>query len=426
MIKRPFFGLARPKVEYDLPGSLSVPAAVPSPSEMTFLADVPCEKTDRLTIKNGDTVKGGQKLGPIKDSREYVVPALDGTITAITSHIGNFGRKYTAITVAVDGAGAETETAFAGKGQTPSLEAIRKNLRFIPGGLPQTLLAENREVETIVVCGADEDLLCMTRQSVLKNEMDALRQGVNILQKLFGGKTVVLTAPESMVSAARAAGIEVKNIGRNYPAANPFLVARNCLNRTIPAGNACEDEGLHFISAEAAASLGKAYAGGILPNRKIITVLGPNNEKKLVTAVLGTPTKDVLTTCGITVNQGDRIVFGGPMTGRAVYSEDYPVRPDTDMILVQEAGQIPPVADRTCINCGECVRMCPANLPVNVLIRYLDAGEYSDAADKCDLLSCIECGLCSLVCPAQIPIFQYITLGKYEFARLSAMEADNA
>jgi electron transport complex protein RnfC len=60
-------------------------------------------------------------------------------------------------------------------------------------------------------------------------------------------------------------------------------------------------------------------------------------------------------------------------------------------------------------------------VPVNLLIRYLEAGLYQEAADSYDLFSCIECGLCSYVCTAKIPIFQYIRLGKHE---LMKMESD--
>jgi electron transport complex protein RnfC len=55
-----------------------------------------------------------------------------------------------------------------------------------------------------------------------------------------------------------------------------------------------------------------------------------------------------------------------------------------------------------------------------MLVRFLEAGQYEEAADNYDLLSCIECGLCSFVCVSRIPIFQYIKLAKYELDRAKA------
>jgi electron transport complex protein RnfC len=57
-----------------------------------------------------------------------------------------------------------------------------------------------------------------------------------------------------------------------------------------------------------------------------------------------------------------------------------------------------------------------------MLVRFLEAGQYEEAADHYDLFSCIECGLCSVVCVSKIPIFQYIKLAKYELGRMSVAE----
>jgi electron transport complex protein RnfC len=72
------------------------------------------------------------------------------------------------------------------------------------------------------------------------------------------------------------------------------------------------------------------------------------------------------------------------------------------------------------------VRICPARVPVNMLVRLLEAGKYETAAEEYDLFSCVDCGLCTCVCPARIPIFQYIRLAKYELALSRAAEAENA
>ena len=127
----------------------------------------------------------------------------------------------------------------------------------------------------------------------------------------------------------------------------------------------------------------------------------------------------------IEIGRGDRLVFGGPMMGMTIYTDDMPVLYDTDAIMIQDRAQVTPSGDIPCVNCGECIRACPANIPVNMLVRLLENSLYEEAVSEYDLLSCIECGFCSYVCIARIPIFHHIMLGKYEFSRIQMVEESN-
>jgi electron transport complex protein RnfC len=178
------------------------------------------------------------------------------------------------------------------------------------------------------------------------------------------------------------------------------------------------------MSAEAVASIGNAIGTGKIPTDKILTLIKKDGSTTLVSVKIGTPVAEVFKTCDIEVNEKDRVVFGGPLTGSAIYSEDHPILPDTNAILVQDKDNIPLVSDYPCVNCGECIRICPARIQVSMLVRLLEAGHYEEAATSYDLHSCIECGLCSFVCVARIPIFQYIRLAKYELDRIKLAEAE--
>jgi len=194
----------------------------------------------------------------------------------------------------------------------------------------------------------------------------------------------------------------------------------------VPAGKSCEALGVCFISVEAVVSLGRAYASRQVPVRKILTLINKNENQRIIETTIGTPIGDILTAYNITVNEADRIIFGGPMMGSAVYSLDQPILPDTDAIMVLDRTKAAYTSDYPCINCGDCVRACPAQISVNMLVRFLEAGQYQEAADSYDLNSCIECGLCSYVCVSKIPIFQYIRLAKYELNRAITAEATDA
>jgi electron transport complex protein RnfC len=200
---------------------------------------------------------------------------------------------------------------------------------------------------------------------------------------------------------------------------------KNVLGVVVSAGDSVEDAGAVFISAEAVAALGAASQTGQLRVTKIVTVVGKDGSCTNVRVRIGTPLKDVLQACNISLNDRDRLILGGPMRGAAIYSEELPVEPQTDGILAQDSAGSPLLTDTPCVNCGECVRICPLKIPVNMLIRYLEARAYEDAAALYDLHCCIECGLCSYVCISRIPISQYVRVGKYELSMTETAEAAN-
>jgi electron transport complex protein RnfC len=265
-----------------------------------------------------------------------------------------------------------------------------------------------------------------TNQFVIKSELEAVNRGIDVLKSATGVDQVAIAVPRDLVQGFGHTGAsELKAVAPDYPAANPKLIIYEAFGREIPAGKSCEDMGFAFFSAEAVASIGKAFATGRVPHEKTITLVDKNGRKTILSARIGTPIADVLAAHGIETGSMDRLVTGGPMTGMAIFDEQMPIKADTDAILVQDASDVSLVSDYPCINCGECVRACPTRVPVNMLVRFLEAGQYEEGADLYDLYSCVDCGLCSFVCVARIPIFQYIKLAKYELSRLTAAEASN-
>ncbi len=428
MIKKPFFGWNGPILKYPVikRNEKDTIREIPLPQRVSILLDRPFSEFNTQLIKAGDNVKTGQRIAFNEEGDEYFISTVTGIVANISEYIGYTGRNYTSILIE-DVREDRLDNWFKNVGDSDLIGNSIRFLRSLPGkpdfgGLINPATPPN----TIVINGIDEDLLVKINQLSVINDPEDLAKGVVYLKKIANTGRILIIVPPKLALDAEKSGAEVKVIDPVYPNALPKIVMKKVLNRVVPAGKTCEDMGVAFINAETVIALARAFGKGEMPINKSVTFIGKDGTTMNLKVRIGTPVKAILNHLNIITTHGDRLVMGGPMRGKSIYTEDMPVSHDTDAIMIQDRDKIIINADIPCVNCGECVRACPAKIPVNMLIRFLENGLYMEAAQEYDLLSCVECGLCSYVCVARIPVFHYIMLGKYEYERLKRREARNA
>jgi electron transport complex protein RnfC len=417
MIKRSFFSLGKPGLKHlSIVDRLEV-REVSLPGQVRLLVK-DCD-VGLIRLKVGTPVLTGQKVVLTDDPGGYVISTVTGTVSGISEYTGYLNQSYAAIAIDVSGGDEVDDTTVSGL-KSPDFEAARDYLTCLPGKSDfSSFLKLDPPVNTVVVTCADEDLLVSTRQQAVLSDIEGLIEGIGYLKQVSRIGRVLIASPAGLVSLVSNAGVEVREVCDCYPNSLNGMIAKDVLGSGYMPDKSFEEQGIGFISAEAVIALARIFGKAEIPVDKLITVIGKDNAPEVVRARIGTPAGDVLSAVGINASTGDRVIFGGPMTGTSIYTLDMPVMADTDAIMVQDQSEVVLSEDGQCVNCGECVRACPVKVPVNMLVRVLASGLYEEAAQMYDLHACIECGLCNYVCVARIPIFHYIMLGKHEFARLS-------
>jgi Na+-translocating ferredoxin:NAD+ oxidoreductase subunit C len=418
MIKRSFFALSKPGLTYDLlEPDLLEPQTILVPDLLTLLLPEPIDDRKKALIRTSDPVKKGQKLLLYQDSTAYCVSPVSGTIKSIDTFSGS-GPMRTCITIEKN-AGTALETTSLDISEDLAFAA--GHLLKLPGAPPFDILAdENLNITTLVITGADTDLLTTTSQFVSMTHAPALHQGVSILKQLTGISRICIALPASFHGHTLFDTLQIVKTSPVYPDTLPAMIMKDHLDQILPAGKTPEEMGVCFIRAEAVVSLARAFEAKAHIFEKHVTLIDKNASRHRITAVIGTPLSSIFSQLGIQINELDRIIIGGPMRGYATFTVHHPVTPDMDTVVVQDQGIIPKISDTPCVNCGKCVQICPADIQVNLLVRFLETSQYEEATDKYDLDACIECGLCTYVCTSQIALGQYIRLGKHELRKLRA------
>ena len=140
MLKKSFLGLTNPRIEYELlPVRVPEPERVAPSTTITLFHPKNGDQPAAPAFQAGDRVKTGQKIALFADEPDYVVSSVTGTISSISPYTGDFGKTYSAITIAVD-KNEELEEPF--ENQTPDLETAIDHLAFLPGNPAYSALAD--------------------------------------------------------------------------------------------------------------------------------------------------------------------------------------------------------------------------------------------------------------------------------------------
>ena len=197
-----------------------------------------------------------------------------------------------------------------------------------------------------------------------------------------------------------------------YPKGAERVLVYEVLGKVMNAGVLPADMGCILDNVSTVMNVGRYFRTGMPMVERRVTVDGTAvNQPKNVICPVGAQVHDIVEFCGGYKSEPKKIILGGPMMGRAIFSDEVSIVKATSAILCFDMEQGLVKEETACINCGRCFHACPFKLIPTALA---DAYERRDAQALKDLnvMQCMNCGSCSYICPAHRPLGFINSLGK--------------
>lgn len=405
---------------------MPVPAMVTIPMSMHIGA--PCTPK----VKVGETVYVGQVIG---DSDAFVSApihsSVSGKVKKIDTILSSNGANTPCVIIESDGEQTPDPSIQPPKVENNEdlLKAIRNSgLVGLGGaGFPAHVKLNpapdvKAKVDTLVINGAEcEPYLTADVREILENSWDII-SGIQTVSKLLEVKEAIIgiedNKPEAIKLmqelAAKENGVTIKvhTLPSRYPQGAEKVLIEQCTGRQVPPGKLPADVGVVVMNVTSIAFLARYLKTGMPLISKRVTVDGSAvNEPKNVRVLIGTPIKDVIAFCGGYKGEPAKLLYGGPMMGTPIVSDEQPILKNTNGILAFNRAEAESYKESDCIRCARCVNACPMNLMPTLLEQYTRLKKVDELA-RLNVMTCMECGCCSYVCPANRKLVQTIRIGK--------------
>ncbi len=301
------------------------------------------------------------------------------------------------------------------------------------------LRTDKNSIDTLVVNGAECEPWISCDDMLMREQADGIVSGIAVLQHLLRPRQTLIgiednkpQAIDAMRHTVARAGLDetaVVVIPTLYPSGGEKQLIKILTDKEVPSGGlplhigiVCQNVGTLFAVHEAIVE-GKPLI------ERIVTVTGDGvQHPRNLRVRIGTPISEVVAAAGGYHPDACELLVGGPMMGIALASDEPPIIKSSNCILVSTPANLcRPHDARPCIRCGECAKVCPAQLLPQQLYWYARARDHEKAEDH-HLFDCIECGCCDYVCPSHIPLVRYYRHAKGEIRqqRREKEKADRA
>lgn len=274
-------------------------------------------------------------------------------------------------------------------------------------------------IDHIIVNGSECEPYLTSDYRRMMEEPDKVLGGLAIVLKLFPQAKGIVAIEDNKPKAIKLlrekaassyTNITVNKMKTKYPeGAERQLIYANT-GRYINSSMLPADAGCIVHNIDTMVAIYDAVVEGIPLFTRIVTVTGnaivnPQNYR----VRLGTSFQELIEEAGGYKNgEPEKIIAGGPMMGKAVFTTDIPLVKGSSAILCMQEDEVAACEPSNCIRCGRCVSVCPGRVVPAKLADLAERGKIDEFVAN-EGMECCECGCCSYVCPAKRHLTQTIS-----------------
>lgn len=379
-------------------------------------------------VKKGDHVLVGQKIAKANGFvSANIHSGMSGTVKAIEPRMTVGGVKVNSIIIENDGMFEEVDFR---ENIKPLDQMYREDVKDtieeagIVGmggaGFPThvKLSPKNEDdIDTIIVNGAECEPYLTSDYRRMMEVPQKIVTGLQIVINLFDNAKGIIAIEDNKPDAIKKLqdltknieSITVNPVKTKYPqGAERQLIYANT-GRQINSSMLPADAGCIVHNIDTIVAIYNALIEGRPLFERIVTVTGDAVANTANFRVrLGTNARELIDEVGgFNIEDPGKIISGGPMMGKAMFSLDVPIVKGSSALLCFREDIVSEIEPSNCIRCGRCVEVCPGRVMPNKLATLAVQGRIDEFL-KSDGMECCECGCCSYVCPAKRPLTQTI------------------